>query len=217
MTAEHLQQGLILYLILAGSVALHEFGHAKAADMLGDPLPRSQGRVTLNPFAHMDPIGTVAIPLIMILLSPAISIIGWGKPVQISLPDPRTRVRDEILITLAGPGMNFVIALTTAIIAGVIMRFRIMNPPEWAEQIIGLNSLLIAFNFIPLPPLDGSRIMRHIVGMSEEMFRRLMMITPIVLLILINTSAFQGFLDRATVWVAHPFIACMYALAGRAF
>jgi len=137
--------------------------------------------------------------------------------VEISLPNPRTRKRDEILITLAGPGMNFVIALTTAIIAGLVMRFRMVDPPEWAESIIALNSLLIAFNCIPLPPLDGSRIMRHLVGMSEELFLKLTMITPVVLLILINTNAFNDFLQRATAWVAQPFFLCMYHLAGRSF
>jgi Zn-dependent protease len=216
-----LRQGSILYLILAGSIALHEFGHAKAADLVGDYLPREQGRVTLNPFAHLDPIGTGLIPLAMIFLpiltrhNLPVSLIGWGRPVQISLPNPRTRKRDEILITLAGPGMNVLIALGTAIIGGLVERFSNGRvDPSLAEEIILMNALLIAFNVIPLPPLDGSRLMRHLVGMSDEAFAQLAMFTPYVLLVLINIPGFQVFLGELRDWVATPFFWCMFHLAG---
>ncbi|HTB63786.1 MAG TPA: site-2 protease family protein [Opitutales bacterium] len=216
-----LRHGLILYIVLAASIALHEFGHAKMADMLGDFLPRSQGRVTLNPLVHLDPIGTGVIPLLTIFLpifthtGLPISLIGWGRPVQISLPHPKTRVRDEILITLAGPGMNFLIALVTAIAAGLVMRSHHQTEiPEWAAEIIYINAIQIAFNLIPLPPLDGSRILRHIVGMSEELFVRLATISPIILLVLINLPAFQHFINEATIRVAIPFIRLMAKIAG---
>jgi Zn-dependent protease len=216
-----LRHGLILYIVLAASIALHEFGHAKAADLLGDFLPRSQGRVTLNPLVHLDPIGTGVIPLLTIFLpifthsGLPISLIGWGRPVQISLPHPKTRVRDEILITLAGPGMNFLIALVTAIAAGVDMKFHhLVDMPEWAYEIILINAMQIAFNLIPLPPLDGSRILRHVVGLSEELFVRLASISPIVLLVLINLPAFQHFVESATIRVATPFIQLMAKIAG---
>jgi len=218
-----LSQGLILYIILAASIALHEFGHAKVADLLGDHLPRSQGRVTLNPFAHLDPIGTGLIPLVMIFwpivtgMSLPIGLIGWGRPVQISLAEPRTRVRDEILITLAGPGMNFLIALVTAIIGGVYVRLHGGNAPDWAQQIIFINALQIVFNLIPLPPLDGSRLMRHLVGMSEEMFMRMVTVTPFILFIAVNMRWFQEILLAATVRVAHIFYFVLYHLAGYNF
>ncbi len=219
-TLNALREGLILYLILALSIALHEFGHAKVADLLGDPLPRAQGRVTLNPLNHLDPIGTGLIPLLTIFL-PILShsrlplnLIGWGRPVQISLIHPRTRVRDEILITLAGPGMNVLIALAAALAGGLTMRFQHADTTVWAEEIIYINAIQIAFNLIPLPPLDGSRILRHVIGLSEEMFVKLTMITPIVLLILINTQGFQNFIATTTNHVAAPFYACMDALRG---
>ena len=101
---------IILFLVLLASISIHEWAHAFAADKLGDPLPRSEGRVTLDPRAHIDPIGTILIPLVMIFISPGISIIGWGKPVQISLPNRETKKRDDILITLAGPLSNLSIA-----------------------------------------------------------------------------------------------------------
>jgi Zn-dependent protease len=220
---EALREGLIFYIILAASIALHEYGHAKAADLLGDYLPRTQGRVTLNPIAHLDPIGTVLIPLLMIF-GPllihsrvfAVGLIGWGRPVQIALNDPKTRVRNEILITLAGPGMNFLIALAAGIAGGLTQRFH-GGDTRWADVIIGLNCSLIAFNLIPLPPLDGSRIIRHIVGMSEEMFVRLASISPVILLILVNTSILNRPMSFVANLAATPIYYCMERLAGGSF
>lgn len=97
MDTQTLRDGLLQLILLIISIGLHEFGHAWMADLRGDPLPRLQGRVTLNPFAHADPIGTIAIPAVMIFLSPGFGLIGWGKPVQISLPNPKTRRMDDIL------------------------------------------------------------------------------------------------------------------------
>ena len=114
MDAVTLRDGLLQLILLIISIGLHEFGHAWMADRRGDPLPRLQGRVTLNPFAHADPIGTIALPAIMIFLSPGFGLIGWGKPVQISLPNPRTRRMDDIYITLAGPAMNLVLCFIFA-------------------------------------------------------------------------------------------------------
>jgi len=221
-TLDALRQGLIQYIILAASIALHEFGHAKMADRLGDLLPRTQGRVTLNPLVHLDPIGTGLIPIMSIFLPiltharMGFSFIGWGRPVQISLPNPKTRVRDEILITLAGPGMNVLIALTTTIVWGLLGRFSpetANNMGKLFNEIVVINCLLIAFNLIPLPPLDGSRIMRHIVGMTEEVFVRLSMQSWWILLILINLPPFQVFLGRAAEIIETPFEHLYYLLA----
>ena len=77
------EQKIILFLLLVVCITIHEWAHAWVADKLGDPLPRQQGRVTLDPRSHIDPIGTLLIPLIMIFASPGFAIIGWGKPVQI--------------------------------------------------------------------------------------------------------------------------------------
>jgi Zn-dependent protease len=216
--SSQLFDGLVYYLILVLSIALHEFGHAKSADLLGDPLPRLQGRVTLNPLAHLDPIGTGLIPLSMIFLPILmnahlpLALIGWGKPVQIALNNPRNRIRNEILITLAGPAMNFLIALGVAILIGLYLRFdsasaTAANLAGYAQLAILLNCLLIAFNLIPLPPLDGSRILRHIVCLSEETFYRLAVNSPWILLILVNLSVFQQLLGLVRNWIAAPFFA----------
>ena len=104
------EEKVILFILLLSSISIHEWAHAWVADKLGDPLPRQQGRVTLDPRSHIDPIGTLLIPFIMIFASPGFAIIGWGKPVQISLPNRETKKRDDILITLAGPLSNLSIA-----------------------------------------------------------------------------------------------------------
>jgi len=224
-TLDALRQGMILYIILAASIALHEFGHAKVADLLGDFLPRSQGRVTLNPFVHLDPIGTGLIPLVSIFLPILththlpIGIIGWGRPVQISLPHPKTRVRDDILITLAGPSMNALIALAAAVVWGLLGRFSPATAQHMAPlfgETISLNCLLIAFNLLPLPPLDGSHIMRHLVGMTEETYVRLSTHSWIILLILVNLQPFQELLGRVTYTLVEPFINLTMLIAGRA-
>src|ERR1043165_8053057 len=125
-TFDNLRSALLLFIVLMLSVSLHEYGHAKVADLLGDPLPRSQGRVTLVPWAHWDLVGTV-LPALFIIgpaligMGPSGFVIGWGKPVIISLPNKKTRVRDDILITLAGPGMNLVIAVVSVVLGGLFL------------------------------------------------------------------------------------------------
>lgn len=190
-----LRWAVIQFIVIVLCVSLHEFGHAWAADKRGDPLPRSQGRVTLNPAAHVDPIGTLLIPGLMIFVplfmgGLPFGLIGWGRPVQISLPNVETRKKDEILVTLAGPGMNFLLALIGAIAAGLCLGFAGERMPEIFVQFLLLfivvNSGLGVFNLIPLPPLDGSRLMRYAVGMSEETFNKIARNAWWILLLAIN-------------------------------
>ena len=141
---------LIVAAVLALSLSLHEFAHAWTADRLGDPTPRSQGRVTLNPLAHLDPLGT----LLLLLAG-----FGWGKPVMFdpfNLKNPR---RDTILIAIAGPLSNLVIALL------VLLLFPWLPLPLiiW-RTVVGLNVTLAVFNLLPIYPLDGSRILAGLLS-----------------------------------------------------
>src|SRR5690606_37317232 len=108
------RNGLILYIILVASLCVHEWAHAVTADKLGDDTPRQQGRVTLNPFVHIDLMGTVVFPLFCIFFLKGAFFFGWAKPVMINLSSFRHRQRDHILVTLAGPGSNLVLALLAA-------------------------------------------------------------------------------------------------------
>jgi Zn-dependent protease len=216
---DQLRWGALTLILLIISIGLHEFGHAWMADYRGDPLPRAQGRVTLNPFAHTDPIGTIAIPALMIFLpilagySGGFSMIGWGKPVQISLPNPKTRRADDILITLAGPTMNLVLCLSFALIGGLGgLNPLVSNSAADAALIrflqtgIFMNAALVVFNLIPIPPLDGSRLALRLGVFSEEIFYTLARWGFVILLVLINIPLFQHLMYSAIEFLAIPFI-----------
>ena len=208
MDAVTLRDGLLQLILLIISIGLHEFGHAWMADLRGDPLPRLQGRVTLNPFAHTDPIGTIALPAIMIFLSPGFGLIGWGKPVQISLPNPRTRRMDDIYITLAGPAMNLVLCFVFALIGG-LGNFDRQSQRVIIEFLAGgifLNAGLVVFNLIPIPPLDGSRLAVRLGLYSEEIFLQLSRWGFIILLVAVNLPFFRSGMWSAIQFLASPWL-----------
>jgi Zn-dependent protease len=199
---------LILFFGLVASLSVHEWAHAITADKLGDPLPRAEGRVTLNPLAHIDPIGTVLIPLTVLFFSPGFSVFGWGKPVRVSLPNEKTRVRDDLLITAAGPFSNLCIALLTACIAGLFIDLDDGNAQigKLAETIITLNCLLFVFNLIPVPPLDGSHFLKYAVRMKDETYAKLSSYGFLILLVLINLPAFRQTFGTAIFFCSSFFI-----------
>ena len=141
---------ILSILILIFSVILHEVAHGYAADALGDPTARMAGRLTLNPLKHIDPIGSIVVPLIT---SVAGFTFGWAKPVPYNPYNIRNRRTGELLIALAGPGSNLLIAL----VFGTLIRFGVVN--EVFVYVVLINIVLAIFNLIPLPPLDGSKIL----------------------------------------------------------
>jgi len=187
------EEKVILFILLLSSISIHEWAHAWVADKLGDPLPRQQGRVTLDPRSHIDPIGTLLIPFIMIFASPGFAIIGWGKPVQISLPNRETKKRDDILITLAGPLSNLSIAFICSLSFGLLNRLVPLGESALLllYQIISLNAVLFLFNLLPVPPLDGSHILKNMVNMKDETFLKFSKYGFFTLIILINIPNFQ--------------------------
>jgi Zn-dependent protease len=142
---------------LLASITIHEFGHAKAADYLGDDTPRRQGRVTLNPVAHLDPIGTIGMFFIVFLGSG----FGWGKPV-ITNPVNYSKASMRVgswWVTAAGPLTNLIIAFVCA----MLIRFNALDfDPAftglWVYITMSVNLGLFFFNLIPVPPLDGSKL-----------------------------------------------------------
>ena len=187
------EEKVILFILLLSSISIHEWAHAWVADKLGDPLPRQQGRVTLDPRSHIDPIGTLLIPFIMIFASPGFAIIGWGKPVQISLPNRETKKRDDILITLAGPLSNLSIAFICSLSFGLLNRLVPLGESALLllYQIISLNAVLFLFNLLPVPPLDGSHILKNMVNMKDETLLKFSKYGFFILIILINIPFFQ--------------------------
>lgn len=168
--------GLIQYLMLVALLTFHEFGHAWTAMKCGDDTARLQGRVSLNPLVHIDPIGTVLMPLLMIFLPFGISrfMIGGAKPVPVNPYNLRDPNRDDILITLAGPGMNLILAILLVGGARLAILFHSPVAVNLFADAARLSLMLCFFNLlVPIPPLDGSRILRVIIGMSHENYLRL--------------------------------------------
>lgn len=146
---------LFLYLapILVASLVLHELAHAIVATRLGDPTPQDQGRLTLNPIVHLDPFGT-AIFVITYFLGPI--PFGWAKPVQVQPRYFRRPKQAMAVVAVAGPAVNFLLALTcAALLTHVVADGTIGQILERSYQV---NLVLGLFNLLPLPPLDGSRI-----------------------------------------------------------
>jgi Zn-dependent protease len=152
-------QGMVILIL---SIAVHEFGHAWVADRLGDRLPRRQGRVTLNPLAHADPIGTVLLPLVFLTATGGMGF-GWGRPVQHTTHDRKKR----LLIAAAGPGMNVVLAILIATLhVGLIAAGVLTTRPAMSEVLayaVGLNFVLFFFNLLPAAPLDGGSVARGLM------------------------------------------------------
>ncbi len=176
---------LVFWLVaLFGAIILHEYAHGLAAWRLGDPTAKLAGRLTLNPLAHIDLFGTILLPLMLFLIRSPF-IIGWAKPVPINPVYFRRPYRDMMLVGLAGPAMNFSLALLGTAVRYPLERVLASAPPaviagplallaEFLAIFILLNIILALFNLIPFPPLDGSRVLAYFLPPRGRMlFHRL--------------------------------------------
>jgi Zn-dependent protease len=162
------------------SISVHEAAHAWMANRCGDDTARLMGRMTLNPIVHIDPIGTVLMPALMVLSS-GIPLIGWAKPVPVNPLRFHNMRRGEILVSLAGPVSNFTLAAAAVVVCWIVVAVLLAVGPGAARvaaafltflrRLVILNLVLGVFNLIPIPPLDGS----HVLGVfiSREAAQRL--------------------------------------------
>lgn len=201
--------GLLFWIGLVILLTFHEFGHAWTAMKCGDDTARHEGRVSLNPLVHIDLVGTVIIPLAMIFLTAGGFLIGWAKPVPVNIGNLRHPKRDDVLVTLAGPGMNVLLALVLIVLARVGVQFDAEQMVTLCLNMAHLSLLLCFFNLIPVPPLDGSRVMRVVTGMSWETFARFAQWGFVILIILLQLRPVRVALavvtDTAFVLMARPF------------
>jgi Zn-dependent protease len=179
MTLQHVD---ILFQLIAFlfAISVHESAHAWMANRQGDPTARMLGRITLNPIKHIDPFGTVLLPLIAMLTH--LPVIGWAKPTPVDPRNFKNPVRDDILTSVAGPVSNFIVAtgatllliaievvapggrgLVRGTISGFLQESSLTPIALLLYQFVVINVLLAVFNLVPVPPLDGSHVLRHIL------------------------------------------------------
>jgi Zn-dependent protease len=188
----------ISFIVLLFSLTVHEMAHAWTADRLGDPTARLQGRVSLNPIVHADPIGTVVFPLIS-LVSGAM-LIGWAKPVPVNLRYLHHPRRDYMLVAAAGPVSNLVLAVFGAILLAIVP----VSPQTLGEsnvsvpiatlltRLVNLNVLLAVFNMLPIPPLDGGNVLAGLLPPNfAELFNKVRPYGFILLYALILSNGFS--------------------------
>lgn len=159
-------QGMIILIL---SIAVHEFGHAYVAHKLGDRLPESQGRVTLNPMAHADPIGTLLFPMLGFLFMGGAGF-GWGRPVQVNPISFSRRFRmrtGHMFVAIAGPLMNIAFGLVIATLFATLVATDVVVIGEEISRAlyyaVFLNFILFFFNLIPAPPLDGGAVLEGLL------------------------------------------------------
>lgn len=191
---EQIRDIIIYVLILVVSVTFHEFGHAYVASRLGDDTPRRQGRVTLNPAAHADPVGTLLLPLISAYVaatSGGAGGFGWGRPVQ---TNPRNYTRrftmdtGQVFVALAGPSMNIVLAVLIASVHVLLVSQGVVSDDlsRILYMAVAMNFTLFFFNLVPVPPLDGGWVMRRMSrGRFDSAFDTLATYGPFVIMALV--------------------------------
>jgi len=154
---------LIFFIFILLGAIIHEYSHGAMADYLGDPTARHAGRLTLNPLAHIDWFGTILLPLMLYLTTGM--AFGYAKPVPYNPYNLKNQKRDPGLVAVAGPASNFLLAL----ILGLIVRFSV---PSMFTEILSVgvyaNVLLLVFNLVPIPPLDGSKVLFAILPDTES-------------------------------------------------
>lgn len=155
------------------AITLHEVAHGWVARHFGDPTAERAGRLTLNPLKHIDPVGTVVVPLVMLLFSGGSMIFGWAKPVPVMFQNLRNPRRDMIVVAAAGPAANLAMAMGWAVLAASQSTLLGLGESAtmWLYNVCGwgilINCVLAVFNMLPLPPLDGGRVLAGLLPPAQ--------------------------------------------------
>jgi Zn-dependent protease len=189
MTRDTITVALYLAIATIPSLVLHEYAHAVVADRLGDPTPRRWGRRTLDPRPHIDTFGSIVLPgllLLLVAVGQGVLPFAYAKPMPLEPSYLRHRDRDEYLVALAGPIAN----LVAAMIAGLVLRAVSFGDPfgepaRFVRAVIVINVILFVFNLMPIPGLDGARIVaRFLHGRAREVYDNLHQYLPLFMLVI---------------------------------
>ena len=212
MSSSYLMNLLASAVAVIVGIVIHESAHAAAAWALGDKTARSRGRVSLNPLNHIDPFGTIILPLLM--LAAGGPVFAFAKPVPVYLNNLKHPKRDEVLVSVAGPASNIALACLAAALMRLTygnlytsMSFAVASQiMNFGATFIVVNLSLAFFNLIPIPPLDGSKVLFSFI--PDESYFKLMRYERygmILLLVLVSTKILGGPLSTATSWLFDKF------------
>jgi Zn-dependent protease len=205
------------------AIVLHEISHGWVANAFGDPTAKSLGRLSPNPIRHVDPIGTIALPLILVLTGAP--VFGWAKPVPVVAEKMRNPRLHMMLVALAGPGMNLLLGLVGALLLSLTLHawpgnglgklFVAAN----LDNFVWINILLALFNLLPLPPFDGGHVVegllpRSLAGAWRQIGRFGFLILIFLLLVLPMIAPGARVVERVVVPPARALVGSLYAMAG---
>lgn len=186
-TLQTLQTVAIWAIPVIFAITLHEVAHGWVANLRGDPTAKRLGRLSLNPIRHIDWLGTVILPLLMIIMTNF--VFGWAKPVPITWENLKKPKRDMALVAIAGPSANLVMAIAWVLLLKLSVFMNNSHLYEMARAGVLINVILIALNILPIPPLDGSRVVSSLL--SERLAWHYSRIEPfgfIILIVLLMTN-----------------------------
>ena len=178
MDISNLIQTVLIYALpVIFAITVHEAAHGYVARYFGDNTATVLGRVTLNPLKHIDPIGTIVMPLMLYFATGGAFLFGYAKPVPVNFGHLRNPKRDMIWVALAGPGSNFVMAIGWALFLVVLISLGVDEPffVKMAQGGVLVNLVMWAFNLFPLPPLDGGRVLAGLLprGAAQQFLARI--------------------------------------------
>ena len=183
----------LLIIILLFSITFHEYAHGFIAYKLGDNTPQLSGRLTINPIKHIDILGTIIMPIMLIVVTRGMFAFGYAKPVPINPYNFKNPKKDIMWVGLAGPASNFLIAFILSVILRMNLAGGIIK--EALQYGVVINLILFIFNLIPIPPLDGSRVVSAFLSYKNAYrYLKLEIIGFIVIIILIVNGMFEWFL-----------------------
>lgn len=204
MAAEIIPNLMIYMVVLLLAISAHEAAHAWMSNKFGDDTARLLGRITLNPAAHIDPIGTLLIPIVSFILGSVaggvrIPLIGWGKPTPVNPLRWRNKDVANVMVSIAGILANLILAIFAFAIARIVLQTGVLPPtphdPVWIflEFLLTMNISLAVFNLLPFPPLDGSKVLETFLPASAQpVLTALEQHGYIILMILIYVGFFDA-------------------------